>query len=234
MHRAVKLAIRSGLAGVRRRSFTTDSTLKSGLLDHLLHRTYVKLAPSRIAGVGVLALCDIPPETNPFTPPNQHLRSAEPPCIALRESEIAHLPTAVRAQLHSFFAAIDDPRDPTGATRLRDESGGLVYGVNATGMEPLDVSWFVNHSEEPNVRYVESEAEGAFNHYVTMRHVCAGEELVTDYRALCSELYARTVATSTPRAAAERRERLADELRAAEAAVRQLRRELALVSDGTT
>ena len=78
--------------------------LKRALLDHLMHRCYIKLAPSRIAGVGVRAVRDIPPDTDPFVPPNAHLQPPEPPCIAVREDEIAGLPAAVRSQLLSFFA----------------------------------------------------------------------------------------------------------------------------------
>lgn len=82
--------------------------LKRALLDHLTHRCYIKLAPSRISGVGVRAVCDIPPNTDPFVPPNAHLHPPEPPCIAVREDEIAGFPAAVRSQLLSFFAVSID------------------------------------------------------------------------------------------------------------------------------
>lgn len=82
----------------------TTGQLKRALFDHLLHRCYVKLAPSRIAGVGVRALCDIPPDTDPFMSPNTHLQPPEPPCIAVCEDEIAAFPAVVRSQLLSFFA----------------------------------------------------------------------------------------------------------------------------------
>ena len=82
--------------------------LKRALLDHLMHRCYIKLAPSRIAGVGVRAVRDIPPDTDPFMPPNAHLQPPEPPCIAVREDEIAGFPAAVRSQLLSFFAVSID------------------------------------------------------------------------------------------------------------------------------
>ena len=62
-----------------RRLSTSTTTLKSSLLDHLRHRSFVKLAPSRIAGVGVVAVRDIPPDTDPFLPPNAHLLPPEPP-----------------------------------------------------------------------------------------------------------------------------------------------------------
>lgn len=186
---------------------TAATVLKRALFDHLLHRCYVKLAPSRIAGVGVRAVRDIPPDVDPFVSPNAHLHPPEPPCIAVCEDEITVFPAEVRSQLLSFFAvsvpatshpptlrtglssrasatgltarhlsaqALDDPRDPTGTTRLRHPTGGLVYGVNATGLERLDASWFVNHGEDPNVRYCEATEEGVFNRYVTTRTVRAG------------------------------------------------------------
>ena len=58
---------------------------------------------------------------------------------------------------------------------------------------------------------------------------CA-EELLTDYRTVCSELYALTVRPGAA-AADERRAMVADELRSAEATVAQLRRELDRLSD---
>ena len=54
------------------------------------------------------------------------------------------------------------------------------------------------------------------------------EELLTDYRTVCSELYARTVGAA---AADERRRLLSEELRSAEASVAQLRRELDRLPD---
>lgn len=46
--------------------------------------------------------------------------------------------------------------------------------MNATGLERLDASWFVNHGEDPNVRYCEAIDDGVFNRYVTTRTVRAG------------------------------------------------------------
>ena len=64
----------------------TTAVLKRALFDHLLHRCYVKLAPSRIAGVGVRAVCDIPPDTDPFVSPNAQL---QPP-------KLTHTPRGLR------------------------------------------------------------------------------------------------------------------------------------------
>ena len=87
---------------------------------------------------------------------------------------LTHPHISWRARLLPHRQALDDPRDATGTTRLRHPTGGLVYGVNATGLERLDASWFVNHGEDPNVRYCEATGEDVFNRYITTRTVRAG------------------------------------------------------------
>ena len=61
----------------------TTEALKAELLAHLANRSFVKLAPSVIAGVGVFAVIDIPPNTDPFGMPNRHLRAPEHPIHVL-------------------------------------------------------------------------------------------------------------------------------------------------------
>ena len=61
---------------------------------------------------------------------------------------LTHPHISWRARLLPHRQALDDPRDATGTTRLRHPTDGLVYGVNATGLERLDASWFVNHGED--------------------------------------------------------------------------------------
>ena len=67
---------------------------------------------------------------------------------AFSAAEIATLPDSVVGLVKSFFAPLTDERN----VELSDERGGIVYGVNATGLNTLDVSWYLNHSDEPNVR----------------------------------------------------------------------------------
>ena len=50
-----------------------DEERKTALLEHLMHRAYVKLAPSNISGVGAFALVDIPAGVDPFEAPNSEL-----------------------------------------------------------------------------------------------------------------------------------------------------------------
>jgi len=173
-------------------SAASASSLKRSLLKHLKQTVYVKLAPG-VAGVGVVALRDIPPGTNPFAPANQQLLPKEK-SVALTESELQGLPTAVREHVFDFFAAMDDPRDESAGTPLRTDSSELVYGVHACGPNALDISWYVNHSDEPNLEFVMIDGEGDFNSYRTTRLVVAGEELLHNYRTSFPFLYQRCVA----------------------------------------
>ena len=160
---------------------------KVQLLQHLARRSYVRLAPSPIAGVGVFALREIPARTDPFQGPNAHLRLPET-VVSVTQSELDELEPAVRTHVLSMFGTLDDPR-PRGGP-LRDRKGDLVYGALATGIESFDTSWYVNHAVSPNL--VMKEGDEGFNRYFTTRAVAAGEELTTDYRRLCSQLYAST------------------------------------------
>ena len=114
--------------------------------------------------------------------------------------------------------------------RLRDSHGELVYGVNATGMVSMDYSWFVNHSETPNLTFARVPGED-FNQFRTTRAVQAGEELTYDYSVFAPDMHARIV-SSAEGSVSERRKRLEHGLSAAQASVDQLRQELEALDRG--
>ena len=99
---------------------------------------------------------------------------------------------AERASLEAALQALaNDSSEPSTVWRSAREVGGPVYyGINATGPVKMDVSWYLNHSETPNVETVEAEVEGQFSSYRTTRLIHAGEELVTDYREGLESMYA--------------------------------------------
>ncbi|CAE7558852.1 unnamed protein product [Symbiodinium sp. CCMP2592] len=76
-------------------------------------------------------------------------------------------------KVKSFFAALtmDD-----GWTPMRDEDGEIMYGVLTSGMNNLNLSWYLNHSEDPNVAFKDAEEDGGYNSFVTRRRIEAGEE----------------------------------------------------------
>lgn len=156
------------------------------LLQHLRNEAYVQLGPSRIAGVGVFAFRAIPPGVDPFSICNPHLATKEQFCV-MSAHDLRQVPASVMEQVKSFFAPLTDDDD---WTPQRDDRGGLLYGVLATGLNSINVSWFLNHSDDPSVVFKDAEKEGEFNSYVTKRRVEAGEELTVNYRELGSEYLA--------------------------------------------
>eukprot|EP00927_Polykrikos_kofoidii_P070827 TRINITY_DN67205_c0_g1_i1.p1 TRINITY_DN67205_c0_g1~~TRINITY_DN67205_c0_g1_i1.p1 ORF type:complete len:241 (-),score=39.24 TRINITY_DN67205_c0_g1_i1:498-1220(-) len=167
---------------------TTEPTAKDRkrLLRHLQNEAYVMLAPSTIAGVGVLAIRDIPENVDPFPVCNNHFASAES-FVVLSSKDLCGLPASVIEQVKSFFAPLTEDDN---WEAQRDSDGNLLYGVLATGMSMLNISWYLNHSEDPNVSFKEAKDEGSYNSFVTMRAICEGEELSVNYRELGKEFFA--------------------------------------------
>jgi hypothetical protein len=146
---------------------------------------WVKLAPSKIEGVGVVAVRDIPPGTNPFGICNDHLAAKEL-MLPFSQREVDALCPEVQQLVRSFFA----PLTHFGSTEeLVTEEGGLSYGVNATGLHALDVSWYLNHSADPNVSFKECCEENGFSTYETNKKISKGEELTVNYKEMGNVYY---------------------------------------------
>lgn len=158
------------------------------LIEHLRNEACVQLAPSKIAGVGVVAFRSIPAGVDPFTICNSHFAPKERFSV-LSSGDLRKfgLEKPVIDQVRSFFAPLTEQ---DGWTPQRDDEGEVQYGVLATGLASLNMSWYLNHSDEPNVAFKDAEEEGTFNSYVTRRRIEEGEELTVDYRELGSEYYA--------------------------------------------
>ena len=161
-----------------------EKQLKTELLDHLMHRAYIKLAPSPIAGVGAFALIDIPAGVDPFAAPNGQLSSREV-SVTLTADDLMRCPATVVDHMLDFH---DHDQYITKSGRLYPP----LVKVNARGMVAMDASWYLNHSEEANVEQDrEAGADGSFFPYRTTRHIRAGEELVLDYRKALPGVYAQ-------------------------------------------
>ena len=113
--------------------------------------------------------------------------------VTLTEADLDALKPEVAAFVKSFFAPLTGLNDK----ELRGPRG-LMYGVNATGTSTLDSSWYLNHSDEPNVRFKEAESDETFNTYVTVRDIQPGEELLCDYREIGAEFHKLVDGWSSP------------------------------------
>jgi len=90
------------------------------------HGVYARIGPSRIHGVGAIAVRDIPRGTRVF-------RGEVEQVAWVRRSEVRRLPRAVRA-LYEDFGMVD----------------GAWLGV-PRNLNRLSVGWYVNHADAPNL-----------------------------------------------------------------------------------
>jgi len=111
---------------------------------------YTRLQPSQIHGVGVFAIRDIPKGAYVFTD--------DEPIVWVDKSNVDLLPNALK-DLYEDFSVIKDDK----------------YGCPES-FDKLTTSWYLNHSDQPNV--------AADRHYKfhALRDIKTGEELTVDYR----------------------------------------------------
>ena len=130
-------------------------------LKQIREETYTRLGVSTVHGVGVFAVRDIPRHTNPF-PSRGRGRER---LVGIRASDLVREPAHIQRAIRDFFPA----------------DGEGVHWVSAWGLNNLNVSFYLNHSDTPNV-----ETHGSDGPYVgfrTLRDVKAGEELCYSYMA---------------------------------------------------
>ncbi|MBI3630928.1 MAG: SET domain-containing protein [Candidatus Sungbacteria bacterium] len=131
-------------------------TQKDFLAD-LEKNIYCRLQPSGLHGIGIFAIRDIPKGTDPF-----------PGCRAPKWRPVRlekllgdeHIVEAVKKFAQDIFSVRD----------------GIMY-VPDHSLNAIDISYFLNHGDRPNIA---PRAGGA--HFVAIRDIKTGEELVADYR----------------------------------------------------
>lgn len=127
------------------------------IIKDLEENVYCRLRPSRIHGVGIFAIRDIPKGRDPF-----------------------------KSFLPYRFAAVDadkvfkNPKIDPAVKKLAGDMysvwDGKLY-LYKGGMNGIDISFFLNHSEKPNVA---ATPDG--ESFVAVRKIKKGEELVSDHR----------------------------------------------------
>ena len=119
----------------------------------ILKNAYCRLKPSKIGGVGVFAIRDIPENTNPF------YGTKEAKWYKFNISELKDLDKEILELINDFFVIEEDE------TVLIPE-----FGLNG-----MDISFFLNHSKNPNIKTNEG-----FN-FITLRKINKDEELLVSY-----------------------------------------------------
>jgi len=112
---------------------------------------YTRLAPSKINGIGIFAICDIPKGTNIFS-------NDENGMVFIDKSEIENLNPEIR-KLYADFCVIKNGR----------------YGC-PKNFNMLTVGWYINESKKnPNVHCTDKYD------FVASMDIKKGEELFSDY-----------------------------------------------------
>ena len=130
----------------------SKKTLKSNIVKRLKN-TYCRLKPSKISGVGVFAVRDIPKNQNPFQGIKYNYHE-------LKTSDFKNFDKEVLKMIDNLFVI---------------GKNGKVW-VPESGLNGMDVSFFVNHSENPNLKTIDDGSN-----FITLRKVKKGEELTVSY-----------------------------------------------------
>jgi SET domain-containing protein len=128
---------------------------KQQLFDNL-SKTYCRIKPSRVHGVGVFAIRDIPAHVNPFE------ETVHKIWHRFEVAELKHLDPEVLRIIDDFLVIEED---------------GTVE-IPAVGLNNLNISYYMNNAAAPNVEAVLSEQ---FLFFRTLHSIGKGEELTIAY-----------------------------------------------------
>jgi SET domain-containing protein len=126
---------------------------KQALLKDLHHDTYVMIQPSKVHGIGVFAIRDIPKGTKDL------FSKGFGDWIKVSKEEVEQMPKHSKDLIENHC--------------LFDEDH---YYVPEYGFKMVDLVIYLNHSETPNVISVN---EGEY--FEAIRDIKEGEELFVDY-----------------------------------------------------
>jgi SET domain-containing protein len=119
----------------------------------ILNKTYCRLRPSAIGGVGVFAIRDIPKNIDPF--PGIHNHS----WYKISTSDLKGADPEILKMVDDFYVI--------------EKDGSIL--VPSCGLNGMDISYFLNHSQNPNMVRKEN---GSFK---TSKVIKKGKELLVSY-----------------------------------------------------
>lgn len=125
---------------------------KKDIIENIKN-TYCRLMASSIAGVGVFAIRDIPKGINPF----KCIKELQ--YFQFNLDDFGKLDKEVYKMVDDFFVIEKDK----------------TLTVPENGLNCMDISFFVNHSDKPNM----VTEEGRY--FITSRKVKKGEEMTVGY-----------------------------------------------------
>lgn len=130
--------------------------LKEKVINDLINNVYCRFKPSKISGVGVFAIRDIPKGINPF-------------------KQFFPIGSSIKVNPQEVF---DNPNIASGVKKMVRDLYVIDKGVldlPVCSLNDLSIAFFVNSSKNPNLVTNNGET------LVTKRKIKKGEELTADY-----------------------------------------------------
>lgn len=137
------------------------SKKKINLIKNLENDIYCKIMPSKIHGVGVFAIKDIPKNTNPFKISGNICSNVK--SVKINKNDLKNVPNQIIYLLDDFIG-------------IDDES----YYIPKYGLNSLDISFYMNHSKKNNIDILEID-ECEFTIFKTNKFIKKGKELFINY-----------------------------------------------------
>lgn len=134
---------------------------KKQLLKNLKQDTYCRIGISKIHGVGIIAVKNIPKGVDPFQFPGSKCRKYN--MVEVPKKEVEKLDPGVKKMIKDFFT----------------EDDGF-YDLPQYGLNSLDISFYMNHSDKNNIKVVDDGCE--YLSFRTNRMIKKGEELTINYQ----------------------------------------------------
>ena len=134
--------------------------MKSKLINHLKNDIYCRIGLSKVHGVGVIAIKDIPKGINPF----KNLSTEKETIIELTDKDLKDLDNGTKQVLKDFFG----------------QGNSNSYEVLYSGPNYINISYYLNHSLTPNLELVPNN-KSSYLDFRTNTNIKKGEELFINY-----------------------------------------------------
>tara|TARA_Y100000310_G_scaffold300939_1_gene336983 strand:- start:971 stop:1396 length:426 start_codon:yes stop_codon:yes gene_type:complete len=134
-------------------------SIKHSILEYLNNNIYCKLKPSKIHGVGVFAIKNIPKNTNPFKEFGKNVK------LIIPKSELNGMDENIKKLLSDFMVNSEDKQ---------------MILLSSTFQSHY--KYYLNTGDEPNLTYISSDTCN------TIRDIDMNEELILNYEKEYSNL----------------------------------------------
>ena len=128
------------------------------LLNHLNNDIYCRLGVSNISGIGVIAIKDIPINTDPF----KNLSNKKDTIITLYDKDLINIDNGVVKLVKDFFG------------------NNSSYDILYEGPNYINISYYMNHSKKPNINII-PYTDNEYCKFISNTFIRKGEELTINY-----------------------------------------------------